>query len=369
MTLCSFGRSQHRFCCFQVIGNKKPKHDREFSNSFRKRSSSIKFYSKIEQVIKEKETFEYAANSGGDDGSVNDDMPGLDDKKAETERLDLIISTADDIPSGSRIDDSEPDELSVENAVSKNPSSCDDLIDFSQDLPPFGKQDKGDRDSAISTMSSSSLRVSSFSSSGSSGPEFPKDTNSVARTHGNIKEEDSGFDISCPGYLDEPDGFRQRCSFITDDEKRKSVMTRRESSSSGTITGAGENESNRDSQASFLNFEGEEFLVRSGSSSTADDEREIGQLERKTSRTESLKRRLKGGGKKIKEKGKNDVPEERKKKDKGLFAKMRGRSNKKVSKASGARVCAALTEKSLEAFDISNRLTHPEVEVGTAKGL
>lgn len=321
--------------------------------------------------MKEKETVEYAANSGGDDGSVNDDMPGLDDKiTAETEHLDLIRSAAEDVPSGSRIDDSEPDDFSVENAVSQNHSSCDDLIDFSQDLPPFVKQDKGNRDSAISTLSSNSLRVSSFSSSGSSGPEFSRDTNSLARTHGNIKEEGSGFDIFGPEPLHEQDhSFRKRSTVITDEEKRKSVISRRESTSSGTITGAGENEPNRDSQGSSFNFEGEESLVRSGSSSTADDEREIGQMERKNSRTESLKRCLKAGSKRFKEKGKNYFPEERKKKDKGFFAMVKGRSHKKVSKASGARVYVALTEKTLEAFDISNRLTHSEVKVGTTKGL
>lgn len=363
----------------KVLGIKRPKNEAESSPTFRKRSSSTKFYSKIEQVMKrESEDDSKLSDSGivdlpthsGDVGaSINDGIPGLSDPLiiSGAEHLDLLASTTED---GSRkMDNSKPDVLAVENVVSQEHSTCVDLIDFSTDTTPFGNQGHGNRDSAISTLSSSSARVYSFSSSGSSGTDFPRDTNVAARPHSDIREEDSGFDLIGLGHLHSPDAsFRKRSSVITDEEKRRSAISHQGSINGGTIPGSPAVGSNRDSQASFLSFDGDEFPPRSGSSSTADDEREVGQIERKPSRTESLKRCLKGGSKKFKEKGSLDGEsdlENWKKKDKGFFTRMR--KHKKMSKTNGARVYAKLTEKALETFDISTRLPHPEVKVETTK--
>lgn len=362
----------------QVLGIKKSKNEAETSTTFRTRSSSTKFYSKIQQVIK-KESEDHIDEGSGDD-AVDVAVPGSGGANADgnlpspsdpvmattgTGHFDLLPNTTADTHTGSRVQMA-PDVLVTAKVMPQEHSESVDLIDFSSD------HGEGNRDSAIST--SSSARVSSFSSSRSSGAEFAREITHRSRDCGNIAEADSGFDLTGLERLDTPDaGFRKRTSMITDEEKRRSTISHRGSTSSGTITGAQGDGSNRDSQASFMSFDGIDFPPRSGSSSTADDEREVPQLEKKSSRTGSLKWRLKGR-RKTKDKdyfrGEDDVNEHSKKKDKGFFTKMRkGRSRGKPSKASGERVYVKLPEKTLDPFDIANRLPHPEVEVKTTKGL
>lgn len=83
-----------------------------------------------------------------------------------------------------------------------------------------------------------------------------------------------------------------------------------------------------------------------------------------------MKRCLKGGSKKFKEKGFLDGEsdfENWKKKDKGFFIRMR--KYKKMLKINGVRVYVKLIEKVLEIFDIFIRLFYLEVKVEIIKGL
>ena len=362
----------------QVLGIKKPKNEAESSTTFRQRSSSTKFYSKIQQVIK-KESEDHSDHGSGDD-AVDVATPGSGGANADgnlpgprvpvmtttgTGHFDLLPNTTAGTHTGSRTQTA-PDVLVTAKVMPQEHSVGVDLIDFSSD------HGEGNRDSAIST--SSSARVSSFSSSRSSGAEFTRDITRRDRGFGNIAEADSGFDLTGFEQQDTPDtSFRKRASLITDEEKRHSSISHRGSTSSGTITGVQGDGSNRDSQASFLSFDGVDFPPRSGSSSTADEERDVPCLEKKSSRSGSLKWRLKGKRKssaKDSFRGEDDVNEHSKKKDKGFFTKMRkGRPKGKPSKASGERVYVKLAEKSLDPFGIANRLPHPEVEVKTTKGL
>lgn len=363
----------------KVLGIKKPKNEVESSTGFRKRSSSTKFYSKIKKVMKE-ESEDHPEDVSGDD-AVDADTPsfGMDHVKGSIPNpddptvvtgvgdFDLLPNIIGDTPGVPKANVA-PDVLVTGHGMPHEHTGSVDLIDFSSEIPAFDSQGAGNRDSAIST--SSSARVSSFSSSRSSGAEFPREIIRVGRTQSGITEEDSGFDITGLEHLDAPD-FRKRTSEITDDQKRRSTISHRGSTSSGTITGAQADGSNRDSQASFLSFDGVEFPIRSGSSSTADDERELPPLVKRTSRANSLKKRLQGN-RKSKGKGsfhgEDDLTENNKKKEKGFFTKMRkGRAKGKTSKTNGARVYAKLAEKTLDNFDIANRLPHPEIEVKTTK--
>lgn len=239
----------------------------------------------------------------------------------------------------------------------------------------FDDQAPGNRDSAIS--SSSSVRINSFSSTStrSSGVEFTKECIFVDSGHGDIAEEESGVDFSGFEHLTAPppgDDFRKRSSVIIDQEKRHSKVSHRGSTSSGTITGFQGEGSNRDSQASFLSFDAE-FPHRSGSSSTADDEQEAPPREKKTSRAASLKRHF-SNRKKTKGKGSFDGKEnlnneKGEKKEKGLFGIIRTGRSKDKTKASGTRVYEKMAESTLDTFDISNRMAHPEVEEKTPKGI
>ena len=289
-----------------------------------------------------------------------------------TDHFDLLQDSTRDSLAGLGVQTA-PDVLITGNGASREHSGSVDLIDFTSEVTPaFVIQGEEKRDSAIST--SSSARFDSFSSNRSSGAEFTREITRAKKGHDSITEEDSGFDFTGLEHLDTPDTrFRKRTSEISNDDKRRSTISHRGSTSSGTITGVQGDESNRDSQASFLSFDGVEFPPRSGSSSTADDERELPPMEKKPSRASSLKRRLKVS-RKSKEKGsfrgEDDFSEHNKKKEKGFFTKMRkGRSKEKTSKTSGTRVYEKLAEKTLDAFDIANGLPHPEVEVKTTKGL
>lgn len=239
----------------------------------------------------------------------------------------------------------------------------------------FNDQAPGNRDSAIS--SSSSMRINSFSSAStrSSGVEFTKECIFVDSGHGDIAEEESGLDFSGLEHLAAPapaDDFRKRSSVINDQEKRHSTISHRGSTSSGTITGFQGEGSNRDSQASFLSFDAE-FPHRSGSSSAADDEHEAPRREKKASRADSLKQRFRSR-KKTKGKGSFDGEEnlnkeKGEKKEKGLFGIIRTGRFKDRTKASGSRVYEKLAESTLDTFDITNRMAHPEVEEKTPKGI
>lgn len=317
-----------------------------------------------------------AGSSNADANLPEPSNPGM---ATGTDHIDLLQNGRGDSPTGINASLAAPDVLVTGNGMSSGHSGSIDLIDFGCEITPASdNQWQGNRDSAIST--GSSARMSSFSSNRSSGVEFPRDSSihPIDRSHGDITEEDSGFDFTGLEHLDIPDAnFRKRTSEITDEEKRKSTLSHRGSTSSGTITGAQGEGSNRDSQASILSFD-VEFPPRSGSSSTADDEREANLAERKpsraSSRAASLKRRLGRTGSKSKGKGSfhgdDDFNERTDKKDKGFFNRIRkGRQKDKTSKASGARVYEKLAEKTLDTFDITNRLPHPEVEVKTTKGL
>lgn len=238
----------------------------------------------------------------------------------------------------------------------------------------FHDQAAGNRDSAISSGSSRCISTISSTSTRSSGFEFTKEGIFVDSGHGDIAEEQSGLDFSGLGHLaTSGDNFRKRTSVLSDQEKRQSNVSNRGSTSSGTITGIQGEGSNRDSQASILSFD-VEFPPRSGSSSTADDEHELPPTtrEKKASRAASLKRHFRNR-KKTKGKGsfngKNDLnSEQSEKKDKGLFGKIKTSRSKDKTKASGSKVYEKLAENTLDSFDITNRMTHPEVEEKTPKG-
>ena len=308
-----------------------------------------------------------------------------------TDNVDLLHSNA-----GPNVQ-AAPDVVERGNAEMGHSGSVD-LIDFgsgSESPPPIPQvtrdtsdyqalhgqspivyvdQAAGNRDSAIS--SGSSVRVSTISSAStrSSGVEFTKECIFVDSGHGDIAEEGSGLDISGLEHLAAAGSdFRKRTSVISDQEKRQSKLSNRGSTSSGTITGLQGEGSNRDSQASFLSFDAE-FPPRSGSSSTADDEHELpAPREKKASRGASLKRTFRNR-KKTKGKGSFDGQENRndeqgEKKEKGLFDKIRAGRSKEKKKASGSKVYKKLAEKTLDAFDITNRMAHPEVEEKTPKGI
>lgn len=278
-------------------------------------------------------------------------------------------------------------------------STSVDLIDFesespqplspvspghSTDNPPvdrqlpiaFENQGAGNRDSAISSGGSTRISSISTASTRSSGVEFTRECIFVDSGHGEIAEENSGVDLSGLEHVSAPgDKFRNRSSVISDQEKRESKVSSRGSTSSSTIIGLQGEGSNRDSQASFLSFDAE-FPPRSGSSSTADDEHEAPApvpREKKGSRAASLKRHFRSR-KKTKGKGSFDGPDnlegvkQSEKKEKGLFGKIRTARSKDKTKSSGSRVYEKLAEKTLDTFDITNRMTHPEVEEKTPKG-
>lgn len=264
-----------------------------------------------------------------------------------------------------------------------------DLIDFgsgSECPPPLpqvpgdlsgnhGNQAAGNRDSAISSGSSQRISTISSASTRSSGVEFTRESMPVDSGHGDIAEEGSGLDFSGLEHLATPgDEFRKRSSVIGDQEKRHSKISNRGSTSSGTITGFQGEGSNRDSQASYLSFDSE-FPQRSGSSSAADDEHEVPPMEKKPSRGASLRRHFRNR-KKTKGKGSFDSGQENlndeqgEKKEKGLFGKIRtGRSKESKTKANGSRVYEKLAEKTLDAFDITNRMAPPELEEKTPRGI
>ena len=269
-----------------------------------------------------------------------------------------------------------------------------DLIDFGSDNPPplpsvpgdgidnqavkgqspiaFDHKVAGNRDSAISSGSSTRTSCISCTSTRSSGIEFTKDCIVVDSGHGDIAEEGSELDLFGLEHLPAPDNnFRNRTSVINDQEKRQSKLSSRGSTSSGTITGFQGEGSNRDSQASFLSFDAE-FPPRSGSSSTADDEHELSPREKKPSRASSLRRHFRGR-KKTKGQGCFDGQdnlnnEQSGKKEKGFFGMIRTRRSKDKTKASGSKVYKELAEKTLDAFDIIDRMAHPEVEEKTPRG-
>ena len=280
-----------------------------------------------------------------------------------TDHFDLLQSSTGNSSTGPGVR-AAPDVTVTGNGIPPGQSDSVDLIDFGTEITPsFSSQPEGNRDSAIST--SSSARLSSISSNRSSGVEFGRGSSHFERGQHNITEEDSGFDFPGVEHLDTPGSrFRPRSKEIAYEEKRRSTVSRHDSTSSGTITGTQVDGSNRDSQASFLSFSSE-FLQRSGSSSTADEEREAPQLEKKASRAVSLKRRFKRKSKVEKGSfsGEDDFNKITEKKDKGFLHMMRkGRSkDQKTSKASGVRVYEKLAEKTLDALEI-------EVEVKTTKG-
>lgn len=281
-----------------------------------------------------------------------------------------------------------------ETADIGHPDSVD-LIDFERDSPPllpsfpgdaidnqaakrqsptaFDHQVAGNRDSAISSGGSTRTSCISSASTRSSGIEFTKDCILVDSGHGDIAEESSEFDFSGLEHLVAPgNDFRKRTSVINDQEKRQSKLSSRGSTSSGTITGFQGEGSNRDSQASFLSFDAE-FPPRSGSSSTADDEHELPPRQKKPSRGSSLRRPFRGR-KKTKGQGSFDDQDnlndkQSEKKEKGLFGIIRTGRSKDKTKASGSKVYNVLAEKTIDAFDITDRVAHPEVEEKTPKGI
>lgn len=280
------------------------------------------------------------------------------------------------------------------NAEMGHPDSVN-LIDFGSDSPPplpsvpgdainnqavkrpspiaFDDQVAGNRDSAISSGGSTRASCISSTSTRSSGIEFTKDCIMVDSGHGDIAEESSELDFSGLEHLAAPaDNFRKRTSVISDQDKRQSKLSSRGSTSSGTITGFQGEGSNRDSQASFLSFDAE-FPPRSGSSSTADDEHDLPPREKKTSRGPSLRRHFRGR-KKTKGAGSFDGQDnlnddQSGKKEKGFFGMIRTGRSKDKTKASGSKVYKELAEKTLDAFDITDRMAHPEVEEKTPKGI
>ena len=280
------------------------------------------------------------------------------------------------------------------NAEIGHPDSVD-LIDFGSDSPPplpsvsgeaihnqdvmrqspisFDHQVAGNRDSAISSGGSTRASCISSTSTGSSGIEFTRDCVVVDSGHGDIAEESSELYLSGLEQLAAPDdNFRKRSSVINDQEKRQSKLSSHGSTSSGTITGFHGEGSNRDSQASFLSFDAE-IPPRSGSSSTADDEHELPTREKKPSRGSSLRRHFRGR-KKTKGQGSFDGQdnlnnEQSGKKEKGFFGMIRTGRSKDKTKASGSKVYKELAEKTLDAFDITDRMVHPEVEEKTPKGI
>jgi len=283
-----------------------------------------------------------------------------------------------------------------ENSEIGHPDSVD-LIDFGSDSPPplpsvsgeaidnqavmrqspisFDHQLARNRDSAISSGGSTRASCISSTSTRSSGFEFTRDCIVVDSGHGDIAEEKSELYLSGLEQLAAPDdNFRKRTSVINDQEKRQSKLSSRGSTSSGTITGFQGEGSNRDSQASFLSFDAE-FPQRSGSSSTADDEHEFKSptREKKPSRGSSLRRHFRGR-KKTKGQGSLDGQDnlndqQSGKKEKGFFGMIRTGRSKDKTKASGSKVYKELAEKTLDAFDITDRMVHPEVEEKTPKGI
>lgn len=272
-----------------------------------------------------------------------------------------------------------------------------DLIDFGSDSPPplppvsgdafdnqsvkrqspiaFDHQVAGNRDSAISSGGSTRTSCISSTSTRSSGLEFTRDCIVVDSGHGDngdIVEESSELDLSGLEHLTAPDDFRKRTSVINDQEKkRRSKLGSLGSTSSGTITGYQGEGSNRDSQASFLSFDAE-FPPRSGSSSTADDEHEVPPRGKKASRGSSLRRPFRGR-KKTKGQGSFDGQdnlndEQSGKKEKGFFGMIRTGRSKGKTKTNGPKVYKELAEKTLDVFDITDRMAHPEVEEKTPKG-
>lgn len=307
----------------------------------------------------------------------------------ETDCIDMLDSNPDTNTCMHTTQDVEPKgnaEIGYHDSV--------DLIDFGSDSPPplpsvpgeaidnqavrrqspiaFDNQVAGNRDSAISSGGSTRTSCISSASTRSSGFEFTKDCIVVDSGHGDIVEESSEFDTSGLEHLTAPDNdFRKRTSVINDQEKRRSKLSSRGSTSSGTITGFQGEGSNRDSQTSFLSFDAE-FPLRSGSSSTADDEHELPPREKKASRGSSLRRHFRGR-KRTKEQGSfdgqdNPNDEQSGKKEKGFFGMIRTGRSKGKTKANGPKVYKELTEKTLEAFNITDRMAHPEVEEKTPRG-
>ena len=223
-------------------------------------------------------------------------------------------------------------------------------------------------DSAISSGGSTRTSCVSSTSTRSSGIEFTKGCIIVDSDPVDFAEESSELDFSCLEHLAAPDdNFRKRTSVINGHEKRQSHG----STSSGTLTGSKGEGSNRDSQASFLSFD--EFPPRSGSSSTADDEHEMSPREKKPSRGSSLKRAWRG---KRKTKGQSAFDgqdklndEQSGKKEKGFFRMIRPRPSKDKMKPSGSKVYKELVENTIDAFDITGRMAHPEAEEKTPKGI
>ena len=368
--------NNYNFFVVQVLGIKKPKNEVKTDDSFRKRSSSksTQFYKEIKSVMR-KESLDYLSDHGSGDGTVNDDPASLVSTNvggnvreplhpvmvAGVDHFDLLYNNIKGSFTGADVNTA-PDVLGTTNGTH---AGSIDLIDFGAEITPvFNNQPEGSRDSAIST--SSSTRLSSFSSNRSSGLEFSRGSSHFEVGHDNITEEDSGFDLLSVDRTDSPSsGFRPRSKEVTDGVKRRSTLSRHGSTSSGTITGAKGEGSNRDSQASFLSF-GDDFPAQSGSSSAADEDRETTQSEKKSSRAASFKRRFKRKSKLAKGSfnGEDDLSELSGKKDKGFFKIMKkGRSEKdqKASKTSGARVYEKLSEKTLDGLGI-------DVEVKTTKG-
>ena len=208
-------------------------------------------------------------------------------------------------------------------------------------------QDSGNRDSAISTASSTRNSLSSSTSTRSSGLGFHRD---------NLLADSANDDI--PEETTHGEGFRKRTSLLVPDEKRRSFDS---SISGGTLPG------NRVSQTSF----DAEFPPRSSSSSTAEEERDVvpSRSKKALSHSSSLKGKLKIGLGKDKTRkdslefeNDNDNNEQDQKKDNGLFKLIKTTSTSKISKKSGTKVYERLAEKTIEAFDIA------KVEEKTPRG-
>lgn len=327
------------------------------------------------------------AGSGNHDN--NTDLPKSDTgEKTRTDLNDLLLRNTNSTTHAT------PDVLEGSTSNMQDSASVD-LIDFGSESPEplspvspehftenplvekqlplaFENQAAGNRDSAISSGGSTRISSISTASTQSSGVEFTKECIFVDSGHGEILEENSNVQLPCLEPVDAPGNeFRKRSSVISDPERRDSKVSNRESTSSSTLTGYYGEGSNRDSQASFLSLDSE-FPPRSGSSSTADDERESpAPREKKNSRAASLKRHLRNR-KKSKGKdsfdGPDNVEKRSEKKEKGFFGKIRTARSKEKTKTSNARVYDELVEKTLDPFDITYRMAHPEMEEKTPKG-
>ena len=327
------------------------------------------------------------AGSGNQDN--NTDLPKSDTgEKMRTDLNDLLLGNTNSTTHTT------PDVLEGSTSNMQDSASVD-LIDFGSESPEplspvspehftenplvekqlpltFENQAAGNRDSAISSGGSTRISSISTASTQSSGVEFTKECIFVDSGHGEILEENSNVQLPCLEPVDAPGNeFRKRSSVISDLERRDSKVSNRESTSSSTLTGYYGEGSNRDSQASFLSLDSE-FPPRSGSSSTADDERESpAPREKKNSRAASLKRHLRNR-KKSKGKdsfdGPDNVEKRSEKKEKGFFGKIRTARSKEKTKTSNARVYDELVEKNLDPFDITYRMAHPEMEEKTPKG-